>query len=187
MTMRKKYLLIILASLGVSVTATRADPNQKSWSGDLTPIAQSEWNKKTAAHLLERAGFGGTREQIAEFAKLSPVEAVRRLVYFDGAPKGTPPPFDHSGVHDAGLEPFPPSRPATTKLASEKGEALGVKVKPSGNRRLQPVVDRFFYWLRASSLENQPRRLLVGQSDAGFTTPAARKNGALLAWPLCRQ
>jgi uncharacterized protein (DUF1800 family) len=30
---------------------------------------------------------------------------------------------------------------------------MGVKVKPAGPRRLQPVVDRFFYWLRASSLE----------------------------------
>ena len=30
---------------------------------------------------------------------------------------------------------------------------MGVKVKPSGNRKLQPVVDRFFYWLRASRLE----------------------------------
>ncbi len=30
---------------------------------------------------------------------------------------------------------------------------MGVSVKPAGPRRLQPVVDRFFYWLRASSLE----------------------------------
>ncbi|PCJ24669.1 MAG: hypothetical protein COA96_08900 [SAR86 cluster bacterium] len=35
----------------------------------------------------------------------------------------------------------------------ETGEALGVKVKPNGNRRLQPVVNKFFYWLRASVLE----------------------------------
>jgi uncharacterized protein (DUF1800 family) len=30
---------------------------------------------------------------------------------------------------------------------------MGVKPKPSGDRPLQPVVDRFFYWLRADLLE----------------------------------
>jgi len=30
---------------------------------------------------------------------------------------------------------------------------MGVKVKPSGDRPLQPVVNRFFYWLRADYLE----------------------------------
>jgi hypothetical protein len=38
-------------------------------------------------------------------------------------------------------------------MAKAKGEALGIKVKPSGNRRVQPIVDKFFYWLRASALE----------------------------------
>jgi hypothetical protein len=56
-------------------------------------------------------------------------------------------------VHDAGLEPFATSRPAATDLARETGEALGVKVKPDGNRRMQQVADRFLYWLRASRLE----------------------------------
>ena len=43
--------------------------------------------------------------------------------------------------------------PATTELAKATGEALGIKVKATGNRRLQPVVNKFFYWLRASVLE----------------------------------
>jgi len=40
-------------------------------------------------------------------------------------------------------------------MAKEKGEALGIKVKPGGDRPLQPIVDQFFYWLRASVLETQ--------------------------------
>ena len=103
-----------------------------------------------AAHLLERAGFGGTPEEIARFAAMRPAQAVEAVLR---AEPGALPAFDDSGSHDAGLEPFPPSRPATTKLAREQGEALGVKIKPSGNRPLQPVVNRFFYWLRASRLE----------------------------------
>ncbi|HLX43223.1 MAG TPA: DUF1800 domain-containing protein [Bryobacteraceae bacterium] len=107
--------------------------------------------------LIERVGFGGTPAQIEILATLTPAQAVGHLVRFERiAGKSAPPelpPFDHSGVHDPGLEPFPPSRPAVTEMAKQKGEALGIKVKPSGNRRLQPIVDEFFYWLRASSLE----------------------------------
>ena len=124
-----------------------------SWQDDLSPLANTDWNYDRAAHLLERAGFGGTPADIELLASMSPDEAVHSLVYFDTAANGHLQSFDHSGIHDPGLEPFPPSRPATTDLAKETGEALGIKVKPTGNRRLQPVVNKFFYWLRASVLE----------------------------------
>ena len=124
-----------------------------AWQNDLAPIGPADWNNDFAAHLLERAGFGGTPEEIEAVAKMTPTEAVRRLVRFEGTDVSNLPPFEHSGIRDPGLEPFPPSRPAVTDLAKEKGEALGIKVKPGGNRRLQPIVDEFFYWLRASVLE----------------------------------
>ena len=121
---------------------------------DLTPIHTSDWNYAFAAHLIERAGFGGTPEEIQALAASTPTEAVRKLVYFQSVDNNLPP-FEHSGIHDPGLEPFPESRPAVTKMAKEKGEALGIKVKPGGDRPLQPIVDQFFYWLRASVLETQ--------------------------------
>jgi len=122
------------------------------WTDDLTPIAREDWNAQRAAHLLERAGFGGTPEEIAQLAAMTPEAAVRRLVYHKDSANDLPA-FDHSGIHDAGLEPFPASRPAATDLAKQTGESMGIKVKPSGNRRLQPVANKFFYWLRASRLE----------------------------------
>ena len=134
-------LLIPLASVAAA-----------EWAGDLTPIGQQDWNPERAAHLLERAGFGGTPEEIAQFAAMTPEAAVRRLVYHKDIPNDLPA-FDDSGAHDPGLEPFPASRPAATDLAKETGESMGVKVKPTGNRRLQPVANKFFYWLRASKLE----------------------------------
>jgi hypothetical protein len=132
--------------------AQRTGPAQ--WQNDLAPIAPADWNYDFAAHLLERAGFGGTPEDIQALTQLTPAEAVRRLVYFQNIQNPLPP-FEHSGIHDPGLEPFPESRPAVTKLAKEKGEALGIKVKPGGDRPLQPIVNKFFYWLRASVLETQ--------------------------------
>jgi uncharacterized protein (DUF1800 family) len=122
------------------------------WTDDLTPIAREDWNAERAAHLLERAGFGGTPEEIAQLAAMTPEAAVRQLVYHKDIANDLPA-FDHSGIHDAGLEPFPASRPAATDLAKQTGESMGIKVKPSGNRRLQPVANKFFYWLRASRLE----------------------------------
>lgn len=46
----------------------------------LEPIADSQWNRSCAAHLLWRAGLGGTTEQLDVFEKLTPKEAVRRLM-----------------------------------------------------------------------------------------------------------
>ncbi len=146
---RRFRSILILAGLGLALFPVSLTAQQ----GDLSPISARDWNYESAAHLLERAGFGGTPDQIAALAAMSPTEAVRSLVHFDPANNSHLLPFEHSGIHDPGLDPFPPSRPATTNLAKQTGEALGIKVKPQGNRRLQPVVNKFFYWLRASVLE----------------------------------
>ena len=104
------------------------------WIGDLTPISAADWTFERAAHLLERAGFGGTPEDIQRLADVTPEQAVRTLVHYESLDNSHLRPFDESGVFDPGIEPFPPSRPATTDLAKKYGAALGIKVKPSGNR-----------------------------------------------------
>lgn len=171
-------IIAVISILGSRVTAQPLPAD--SWSGDLTPITQSDWDERRAKHLLERAGFGGTPEEITELSKLSPKAAVRRLVYFEGAPEDKLPPFNHSGVFDPSLDPFPPSRPATTNLAKKNGEALGVKVKASGNRRLQPVVNRFFYWLRASRLETD--RISYWWANRMLHSPRPLKEKMALFW-----
>src|SRR5437899_1954571 len=127
MLRRRKWLAgavvtIIIVAAPMSGLAQKAGPRQ--WQNDLAPIAASDWNYDFATHLLERAGFGGTPAEIEALARLTPVEAVRRLVYFQYIENNLPP-FDDSGAHDPGLEPFPQSRPAVTKMAKPKGEALG--------------------------------------------------------------
>jgi hypothetical protein len=153
----------------------------ESWHGDLTPIGKSEWNESRAAHLLERAGFGGTPAEIAELTALGPDSAVRRIVHFDGAPADTGlAPFDHSGIFKPGLDPFPPSRPATTAAAKAHGEALGVRVKAGGNRPIQPVVNEFFYWLRASRLETD--RVAYWWANRMLTSPRPLEEKMALFW-----
>ena len=148
--------------------------------GDFEPISEIEWNQAKARHLLERAGFGALPEEVAEFAAMTPRQAVRRLVYFEGAPDVDLPEFDHSGVFDEGLDPFPPSRPATTELARRQGHALGVQVKPDGDRPLQPVVNKFFYWLRASRLETD--RVTYWWADRMLNSPRPLEEKMALFW-----
>ncbi len=140
-----KRLILTLALW--SPAATWADVAQR-----LAPLPASQWRLEHAAHLLERAGFGGTPEAVRALHALGPQRAVERLVQGPGDSQPGPE-FEHSGVFDPGLDPFPPSRPAATRLARANGEALGVRVKPGGDRPIQPVVNQFFYWLRASRLE----------------------------------
>lgn len=122
--------------------------------GSLAPIGASQWSVERAAHLLRRAGFGGTPSQIRELAAMSPDDAVALMI--DGRADGPIlEDFDESGFWEPSLAEFPPSRPATTDQAAETGEVMGVKTKPSGPRPLQPATNRFFYWRRASMLETR--------------------------------
>lgn len=169
-----------LALIAMAVCADAQIAGPTAWQNDLSPIPSSDWNYDFAAHLLSRAGFGGTPEEIQVLAKMTSAQAVARLVRFEGTDASHLPAFDHSGIHDPGLEPFPPSRPAVTDLAKEKGEALGIKVKAGGNRRMQPIVDEFFYWLRASVLETN--RVAYWWANRMLTSPQPLREKMALFW-----
>ena len=149
-------LMLAITGLAVSANPQGWSPGPASWKGDLTPITAADWSYDRAEHLLGRAGFSGTPEEIQKLADMTPEQAVRSLVYYDSISNAPLQPFVHSGFWDETLMRFPPSRPAATDLAIEHGESMGVRVKPDHvNRHMQPVSDRFFYWLRATGLETR--------------------------------
>jgi len=55
----------------------------------LKPLSASRWDYTTAAHLLNRAGFGGTPDEIQKLASLGHLEAVSSLVDFEKIPDTT--------------------------------------------------------------------------------------------------
>ena len=141
MKSREIYLAVILI-LGLilgspGVLANNPDwlPGPESWVGDLTPITAADWNYDRAAHLLERAGFGGTPEDIKRLAAMTPEEAVRSLVYYDNISNDHLLPFEHSGLWDESLVHFPPSRPAATEMAEKRGEGMGIIAMPEDVNR----------------------------------------------------
>ncbi|MEZ5658630.1 MAG: DUF1800 family protein [Burkholderiaceae bacterium] len=120
---------------------------------DLSPLPASEWSRAHAAHLASRAGFGLDGRALQRLAEMPMETAVEQFLHGRFEALAAQPEFDPSGVFEPGLDPFPPSRPATTDMAQRQGHALGITVRPGGNRPLQPIVNKFFYWLRASRLE----------------------------------
>src|SRR6185503_18637789 len=75
-----------------------------AWVNDLSPIAASDWSEQRAAHLIERAGFGATPDEIRRLASLSPQRAVDELVDYESIPN-TLKPFDESRIWDQGMDP----------------------------------------------------------------------------------
>ena len=63
----------------------------------LSPIQQADWTFQTAAHLLERAGFGGTPREIARLAAMTPEAAVASLVDYATIDNSALPTFEESG------------------------------------------------------------------------------------------
>jgi len=171
-----------LAGMAACVAvAAAAGPASSPWVDDLSPISASDWNAERAAHLLERAGFGGTPEDVSRLASLTPQQAVDSLVDYQRIDNSDARAFEESGVWDAGMDPFPSSRAEAVRLGREHGEALGVKVLPEGSpRRLQPVVDKFFYGLRANSIETQ--RLGVWWANRMLTTKRPLEEKLTLFW-----
>jgi hypothetical protein len=130
-------------------------PGPANWKDDLAPITSADWNYDRAAHLLSHAGFGGTPADIQSLADLGLEHAVRSLVHYESIPNPKMQPFVESGLWDASLNGFPESRPEATDRALKSGASMGIDTKPAGNRPVQPVSDRFFYWLRATMLETR--------------------------------
>jgi hypothetical protein len=183
----RRFSLCLAAGVAACVAVAAAGQSPQSttpasaWVDDLSPISSSDWNTARAAHLLERAGFGGTPEEIAHLASLTPQQAVDSLVDYERIDNSAARPFEESGVWDAGMDPFPASRAEAVRLGREHGEALGVKVLPAGSpRRLQPVVDKFFYGLRANSIETQ--RLGVWWANRMLTTKRPLEERLTLFW-----
>ena len=149
-----RNLLASTFLFGQMVMASPALWASENWRGDPRPLIAEDWSYERAAHLLERLGFGGTPREIEELANVTPRIAVDFLLNYHLIDNAAVSPFDESNIFDPGMEPFPRSRAEAVKIARDNGEAMGVSVKPSGDRPYQHVVNKYFYYLRSNRLEN---------------------------------
>ena len=173
-------LLVAAASLRGAAGEAAVTAGPEDWQNDLAPITAADWDYGKAAHLLERAGFGGTPAEIERLEAMTPSEAVDYLVDYQ-ALEDTAPAFEASPIWDPGMDPFPKSRADAVRIARERGVSMGVEPLPEGeSRRLQPVVNKFFYGLRSNSVETQ--RLATWWGERMLVTRRPLEEKLTLFW-----
>ncbi len=133
-----------------------------SWAGDLRPISAADWSYARAAHLLERAGFGGAPETVAALAAMAPEVAVAHLVDYEEVDASSLPAFVESGIWGeemlADVDDSLTFREGIAR-ARQQGSLYGVKPRAAGVRPDQPIIDINYYrnyatrheWLRAAN------------------------------------
>ena len=172
-------LLLAVGAAVVAAAAAGAGPSR--WVNDLTPITAADWDYDKAAHLIERAGFGATPDEIERLAAMTPEAAVDELVNYTSIDNSGVRAFEPSPIWDPGMDPFPKSRADAVRIARETGSSMGVAMLPEGEaRRLQPVVNTFFYGLRSNAIET--RRLALWFGERMLTTRRPLEEKLTLFW-----
>ena len=149
-----------------------------SWTDDLTPITRAEWNYSRAAHLLDRAGFGGTPDEVQRLSAMSPEEAVNCLVDYESIDVSRLPPFVESGIYPHGHKYIPIQQ--VLEEARANRTSLGVPCKPAPPLDLQPPVDEF-YTLLWSEL-GEMRRAAQWWAERMLITPRPLQEKLALFW-----
>ena len=168
-------VMLSLAGGSAPLAAGGEGSGPPAWTNDLTPIGAADWGYDKAAHLLERGGFAGTPADVERLTAMTPEAAVRWLVDYGRQPDELEP-FDASPIWDPGMDPFPKSRAEAVRIARERGESLGIAMLPEGeSRRLQPVVNKFFYGLRSNAIETQRLATWWGERMLKSTRPLEEK------------
>ena len=164
---------------GLVVVSAGSGP--AGWVNDLTPITVDDWDYDKAAHLVERAGFGATPAEIERLAAMTPAAAVDEIVNYTTIDNSQTPAFDPSPIWDSGMDPFPKSRAEAVRIARETGSSMGVAMLQDGaQRRLQPVVNKFFYGLRSNAIETQ--RLALWWAERMLVTRRPLEEKLTLFW-----
>ena len=132
------FVLTVLACLAPAGLSA-AEP--ASWANDLAPIEGKDWNAHRAAHLLERAGFGGTPGEVARLAKMTPAEAVESLVEYQKVDDTGWPAFEPSGIYPNGHKLVGLDQVVVGGLLT--GKAYGVTATQPGKLKYQPTVNEW--------------------------------------------
>ena len=141
----------------------------------LKPLPSSRWDFTAAAHLLNRAGFGGPPAEIEELVALGPEQAVARLV-------------------DYGKVPDPTPDPAWAKPDAERMERLRAarQASPEERRKLQReqqqlerqrMMELRHWWLKRMAAGPRPlQEKMVLFWHGHFATSVEKVRGAYLMW-----
>jgi uncharacterized protein (DUF1800 family) len=113
-------------------------------------LPAAQWNEATAAHLLNRAGFGGSPTDIANLHQMGLDRAVSWLVDYEKTPDDTPPPDWTQNIP----EDYYTSRQAVLKAADpDTRRELDRQNRALENKQ---IADLRYWWMRRMALGPRP-------------------------------
>ncbi len=139
-------------------------------------LPNSKWNEATAAHLLNRAAFGGTPAEIEALRKKGLAAAVRDFVEVRGETANVPPPM---WVHPRNIQ----AQRMEIKAAKDRGENFQSKARQVRLMEGDEIVDLRRWWL--DRMLNGPAPLLEKMTlfwHGHFATSAQKVQDAYWMW-----
>ena len=106
----------------------------------LVPLPTREWNDQTAAHLLNRAAFGGTPGEIEAARKKGLAAMVRELVDVNSAAADVPPPV---WAHPRNIR----AQRMEIKAAKDQGQNFQEKAREVRMMESENILDLRRWWL----------------------------------------
>jgi uncharacterized protein (DUF1800 family) len=141
----------------------------------LSPLPSSRWNFSTAAHLLNRAGFGGSPADIVALVRMGPEAAVAHLVDYEQVEDPTPaPPWAKPD----------PERAARLRAARRSGPDERRRVIGEDQRlQRQRMMELRHWWLRRMRAGPRPLQEKMALFWHGhFATGFRKVTDAYLMW-----
>jgi uncharacterized protein (DUF1800 family) len=142
----------------------------------LTPLPEEKWNSATAAHLLNRAGFGGTPDEIERTRQKGLTGAVRQFVDVKSDAASFPPP---AWAHPRDIR----SQRMEIKAAKDRGENFQGKVREIRMMEGDEILDLRRWWL--DRMRNGPAPLLEKMTlfwHGHFATSIQKVRDAYWMW-----
>jgi uncharacterized protein (DUF1800 family) len=139
------------------------------------PLAVEKWNYAAAAHLLNRAGFGGPPAEIERLVELGPEQAVAYLVDFEKIPDNTP---------DPEWAKPDPDKVARLQAMRQAGEEERKRLQREEQRtQRERITELRGWWLKR--MANGPRPLQEKMTlfwHGHFATSVEKVRDAYLIW-----
>jgi uncharacterized protein (DUF1800 family) len=116
----------------------------------LAPLPAAQWNDATAAHLLNRAGFGGSPQDIHNLQLMGPNRAVSWLVDYERIPDDTPAPDWTQDISENAIT----QRDAIYKVAD--ADTRHELQRMHGSENNKQIADLRYWWMRRMALGPRP-------------------------------
>lgn len=158
----------------------------------LSQLPASKWNYATAEHLLNRAGFGGTPEDVQKLAAMSLADAVAYFVDYDKTPDNAPPAPDWAKPDPERVQKYQEiqrmarEEKESAQTEDQKREAAEKRqemVRQLQRDQLRDLQEMRYDWLKRMASGSRPlQEKLTLFWHGHFATSAVKVKDAYFMW-----